>query len=252
MNLDNAVAEFINYTNNYVELSDNCTLKIDHTFRVMAICEEIAKSLNLSTEEIELAKLCGLLHDIGRFEQWKNYQTFNDLNSVDHALLGINVLTNDNYIDKYIFDDKYKETVLNSIFFHNKYRVDGNIDEKDKLFCKIVRDADKIDILYLYTIGHIKIETDNEKFSDKVYNGLLKKEDIDRNSRKTKADYLAVSLGFIFDINFKKSFEILKEKGYIHKEIELAKSKNSNAEFLKQIDDIEKVINDYMKEMVLC
>ena len=78
MNLDQAIEEFKNYTKDYINLSDKCVLKINHTLRVVKRCEEIAESLDLSKHDIELAKLCGLLHDIGRFEQWKRYETYYD------------------------------------------------------------------------------------------------------------------------------------------------------------------------------
>ena len=48
MNVDIAIEEFENYTSKYVELGDSVTLKIDHTLRVMRLCEEIARSLDLS------------------------------------------------------------------------------------------------------------------------------------------------------------------------------------------------------------
>src|SRR5574344_837580 len=166
--MEHAIEEFKIYTNDYVKISDNCTLKIDHTFRVMKLCEEIAKSLKLSDEDIFIASMCGLLHDIGRFEQWKRYQTFVDSTSTDHGDLGVEVLTENNLIRRFLPSDKYDFIILTSIEFHNKYNYPSNLSEKEKLFTKIIRDADKIDILYLYTIGHIVDNTNNEMFSDAV------------------------------------------------------------------------------------
>ena len=68
--------EFIKYTNPYKKYGEKIDLKIHHTFRVQKLCIEIAKSQNLSNEDIELASTCGLLHDIGRFEKWKRYKSF--------------------------------------------------------------------------------------------------------------------------------------------------------------------------------
>lgn len=248
MNIDRAIEEFVIYTNPYIEISDNCTLKIDHTLRVVKLCEEIAKSLNLSNEEVEVAKMIGLLHDIGRFEQWKRFETFKDSESVDHADLGVEILTTDNYIRKYYSDDKYDDIVLNAISFHNKYSLPDDLNEKEELFSKIIRDADKIDILYLYTMGHISIDTENQKMTNKVYTDLLNKKEIKREDRINKADILSVSLGFIFDINFDKSFEILKEKNYINTEIDIYENKTSNVEFINQLERIRNVINNYIEE----
>ena len=248
MNVEKAIEEFIIYTNPYIELSDNCTLKIDHTLRVVKLCEDIAKSLNLSNEEVEIAKMIGLLHDIGRFEQWKRFETFNDTKGIDHADLGVEILTTNNYIRKYYSDDKYDEIVLSAIAFHNKYKLPDDLNEKEELFSKIIRDADKIDILYLYTTGHINIDTENQKMTDKVYNDLLNKNEIKREDRINKADILSVSLGFIFDINFDKSFEILKDKNYINTEIDIYEGKTNNSEYINQLEEIRNVINTYMEE----
>ena len=132
--MEEAMTEFKNYTSNYLEYGEMIELKINHTIRVVNLCERIAKSLNLNDEEIYIAKIIGLLHDIGRFEQWKNYNTFNDLNSIDHADYGVEILKKDNYIRKYIKDDSYDEIILKSIEYHNKYEIANDLNEKTTIF----------------------------------------------------------------------------------------------------------------------
>ena len=83
---------FAEYVSHYDAQDEKVKLKIDHTYRVAELCDAIARSVNLTTEEIDLAWLCGMLHDIGRFEQIKNYGTFIDADSVDHALYGAKIL----------------------------------------------------------------------------------------------------------------------------------------------------------------
>lgn len=252
MNIEKAIKEFKNYTNNYIELHHKCKLKVDHTLRVMNLCGEIAESLNLSKEDIELAKLCGLLHDIGRFEQWKRYETFVDADSVDHADLGVEVLKNNNYLSKYLQDSTLEQTVLNSIKYHNKYSIPDNLEEKDEMFCKIVRDADKIDILYLYTIRMLGNRKVDESFSDSIYNNLINCHEINRADVKTKGDTIAISLGLVFDINYQKSFEILKEKKYIDKEIDNYIETSDNDKFKEQLKEVRKIINKYIEERITC
>ena len=115
-----AIEQFIDYTSNYLEYGKMMKLKVNHTLRVVNLSEKIAKSLNLSEEEINIAKNIGLLHDIGRFEQWKNYNTFKDYVSIDHADLGVSILKKENFIRQFIEDDKYDDIILNSIKYHNK------------------------------------------------------------------------------------------------------------------------------------
>ena len=247
MNLESAEKEFLNYTEKYRELGSSCLLKIHHTFRVEELCERIARSLSLSEEDVKLAKLSGLLHDIGRFEQWKNYQTFNDVDSIDHAELALSILSKDNYLEKYLTDSSLKETLFNSIYYHNKFELSETLSDRDRLFCNIIRDADKIDILYLYTIGEIKVDTQNEALSPKIYDDLLNGKQIKRSDKKTKADILSVSLGFIFDINYTESFQILEEKDYLNKEIDIYKSETENEELKEQLENIREKIKTYSR-----
>lgn len=244
--MKDAIEEFKKYTNHYINLSDMCVLKVNHTFRVMNLCEEIAESLNLSNEDIELAKLCGLLHDIARFEQWKQYQTFEDLKSIDHGDYGIEILKENDFIRRFNQESSLDELIFKTIKNHNKYELEENLTEREKLFCKIVRDADKLDILYLYTTGEIHLDTNNEDFSDEVYQYFLNHKIVSRKLKKTKADRLAISLGFVFDLNFIKSFQILKENNYIDKEIDIYKKKSKNEEFHKKLENIRSIINTYI------
>ena len=85
INMENAKEEFIKYTENYDLTDENLDGKQKHSLRVMQISEEIARDLKLNQEEIKLAALIGLLHDIARFEQYTKYKTFRDLDSIDHG-----------------------------------------------------------------------------------------------------------------------------------------------------------------------
>ena len=104
MGLEKAKDEFLKYTENY-DLSDFHIIgKQKHSIRVMELSKKIAEGLKLSEEQIELATLIGLLHDIARFEQYKQYHTFKDAESIDHGDLGVEILNKD--LHKYIDKDK--------------------------------------------------------------------------------------------------------------------------------------------------
>ena len=61
--------QFASYTRDYDPEDTKIALKIAHTYRVADHCEQIARSIGLSDDEVEFAWLSGMLHDIGRFEQ---------------------------------------------------------------------------------------------------------------------------------------------------------------------------------------
>ena len=247
--MDRATKEFLNYTDKYLKYGERIKLKVNHTFRVVDLCENIAKSINLSDEYIDLARLVGLLHDIGRFEQWKRFKTYKDSDSIDHADLGEEILKNNNYLRKFIEEDKYDDIILKSVKYHNKYKLPNDLSEDEELFCKIVRDADKIDILYLYTIKGIELEIDNE-FSEDIFKSLLEMRNISRKKLSNKTDRLAISLGFIFDMNFIDSFKYLKEKDYYNTIIDMYKNKSNNEKLKEQLELVREVINNYIEVRV--
>lgn len=250
--MDREIEEFKRYTSNYLYLGSNIDLKINHTLRVMKLCDDISRSLGLSDEEVYICKICGLLHDIGRFEQYKRFNTFKDSDSIDHGDLGVEILLEDNYLRKYIKDNKYDQIILKSIKNHNKFKIEDGLNDKEKLFCEIVRDADKIDILYLYVCGEINISSNNECFSTDVYNNLLNGKEISKDIKVTKADNLSISIGFLFDINYKKSFKILKDNNYYNLIINKFINDSNNLIFKEQLENIRVVINDYLERMIIC
>ena len=146
MDLKKAEKEFIKYTEKYDLNDSNIKGKQKHSIRVMNISKEIAKKIELTQEEIEIAALIGLLHDIARFEQYKQYHTFKDNISIDHGDLGVEILNKD--IRKYIETDKYDEIIKLAVKNHNKYKIQEGLTQEQELFVKIIRDADKIDIFY--------------------------------------------------------------------------------------------------------
>ena len=249
--MQEAIDKFTEYTNDYLEYGDMIKLKINHTLRVVNLCERIAKSLNLTEEEIYISKIIGLLHDIGRFEQWKQYNTFRDQSSVDHADFGVEVLKKDNLIRKFIKDDSYDDIILKSIKYHNKLEMPKDLDPKTELFLKIIRDADKIDILKLYAVEEFKRELDDVEFSKEVYESLLNHKCISKRDLKSKSDRMALVLGFVFDTYFKESYRILKETKYFDIIIDIYKKKTNNEKLKEQFEEMRKIINEYI-EVNLC
>ena len=64
-----AKAAFEKYLDEYDRTDDKIHLKIVHTYCVVDAAEEIATRMHLREEDVQLAKIIGLLHDIGRYEE---------------------------------------------------------------------------------------------------------------------------------------------------------------------------------------
>ena len=101
--------EMKKYVSEFDLNNENIRRKIRHTYSVVNTSEMLAKGLNLELEDIELAKLIALLHDIGRFEQLKRYNSYLDYLTVDHGDLGAQILLENDYIRKFIETDEYDD-----------------------------------------------------------------------------------------------------------------------------------------------
>ena len=148
INIIKSKENFKKFLNSY-EIKDNESFKMreKHTYRVASNAKYIAENLKLTKEDIELAELIGLLHDIGRFEELKQTKTTCS-NKFDHASYGVKMLFDDGMIRQYIDDEKYDEIIKKAIGNHSKLKIEDGLDDKTQLHTKIIRDADKLDIFY--------------------------------------------------------------------------------------------------------
>lgn len=255
IDLEKAKKEFIKYTNHFDLENKNIARKVGHSLRVMEISNQLATKLNFSQEEVQIATLIGLLHDIGRFEQRTKYNTFSDINSIDHGKLGVEILEENNYIRKFIEDSKYDEIIKKAIRNHNQYGIEKGLNLKEMQFCKLIKDADKIDILYegteiFWSDKQTKEEIEMGEITQKVMEQFQEKVLIQNEVKKTKLDHLIGMLSFVFDLNFKPSIQIVKEKQYINKIINRFNFKDQMVKEKIVIinQEIEKFLEDEIKK----
>lgn len=211
MDLEKLKKEFDLYTSNYDMSVKQINLKYNHSYKVADLILEIGSRLNLSNEDLDLCYVIGLLHDIGRFEQFKKYNTLNDSASTDHADEACIYLFDEGHIRDFVSDDKYDDIIYHAIKNHNKKEIDENIkNDKTLLFCKLIRDADKIDI-YRVCAVYYENKFDCNEVTMEVLENFKNNKLIDLNLRNSKSDTIISVLAFVFDINFNESFDILAE-----------------------------------------
>ena len=224
---------FEEYTSNYNKKSPGISLKYNHSFRVVKKSEQIGKSIRLNKEDMELVRVCALLHDIARFEQYRIYNNFDDSKSFDHGDKGREILEENGITN---------EIVLDAVKYHNKYEIPKGLDERNKLFLKIIRDADKVDILEHQ--GAI-CKTKNYTIPKEIKDYFVNKKSIDRNIKsKPSGNIIAIlrMLAFIYDLNYKESFKMIKEKDLINKKCDIIKEAGN-----KGIEEIRKLCNEYVE-----
>lgn len=244
---------FAEYTSGYNATDPKIKLKIDHTYRVAELCELIARDLKLDEYETDVAWLTGMLHDVGRFEQIKRYNTFNDVQSVDHANFGADLLFKEGLIDTYVDgfrDDKYGIIVENAIRNHSAFRIDERLDEYTVMFCNILRDADKVDIfrvnvdtpaedIYNVTTEELK----NSQVSPEVMAAFDERHAVLRSCKKTVVDHVAGHIALTFELVYPISLQIANERGYLDK---MMAFESDNEVTGKQFEEIRAKLNEYV------
>lgn len=218
INLNKAKEVFASYVRNYNPDNGMVRLKIVHTYKVVEIAKEIAEQLHLDEEDAELTELIALLHDIGRFEQIRRYGDFRDHLTIDHAKLGADLLE-EGLLQEFIEDRQYDDIILKAIRMHNRYAIDGKLDERTLLHAKLIRDADKTDIFRVRVEDDIrdiqsftKKELEDSSVSEDVYKTFLSHQCINRETVVTPADSWIAGAAMIFDYNFEPGLAILKRE----------------------------------------
>lgn len=216
-----ALDRFGTYVAGYNPSNPRISLKIAHTYRVASLCDEIAPYDN------DLAWLCGLLHDIGRFEQVRRFDTFNDSVSVSHARLGAEVLFDQPALDHplirdFVEDSACDELIRCAILTHSDYRLPSDLDDRTLMLCNVLRDADKIDILKVNCIcpiddiyGVSEDDMTSSELSPAVVDAFYEHRTIPRGIRQYPADVLVSHICFAWELVYPQSVRIMLRQGYL-------------------------------------
>ena len=209
--------------------------------------------MKLSEEDIKLAQLIGLLHDIGRFEQVRRYNTFVDKDSVNHGELGVKILFEDGLIRNFIEDNKYDELIKKSILNHNKNPKDIDVsNDRELLHTKIIRDSDKVDIVYFLTFEDKKAAWEKDDLSkdiitDEIYREFIEDKEINYAKRVTSADILVSHFAYIYDFNYEYSLEIISKNRYFEKIYKRFSFEDKKTQ--ERMDNIYKIVEDYLNKI---
>jgi putative nucleotidyltransferase with HDIG domain len=207
-----------------VQSRRNVDLKKEHTLRVCREILSLGEQLGLGDDEMRLAEVIALLHDIGRFEQYDRYRTFLDRESENHAELGVRVLQEHGVLDG--FDGAVRDILLRSIRYHNRRSLPRDETEACLFFSRLLRDADKLDIWkvvteYYHGKGGERNEAlelnlpDTQGVSREVYRDVMKRELVDMRHVRNLNDFKLLQAGWVFDINFRPTLDCMKNRRYL-------------------------------------
>lgn len=284
INREHIKKTFQEYTDRYDSTNPKIKLKIDHTYRVADLCEQIAQSLELSAAEVDLAWLSGMLHDVGRFEQLRRYNTFSDAQSIDHARFAVELLYDEGLIADYVPEISTTELVADArtwrsmgganesptaqsedmplsdilqtlriaIGEHSAYRIQKGLDERTRMFCQILRDADKVDIFRVIcdtpmeeVYGFQTKDILRSAITPEVMQAFYEHHAVLRKLKKCPADYIVAHGSLTFELVYPESLRIAKEQGYLK---QMMSFQSENPDTAEIFEDLRKDLNDYLEE----
>jgi hypothetical protein len=205
----------------------NIAIKREHTHQVCLNSIRIAEDLELDQQDTRLSEAIALFHDVGRFPQYQRHKTFDDSISVNHAVLGSKVLLENNVMGG--LSQHERDMIVRSVTLHNVFTLPEGLDKRALLFARLIRDADKLDILRV-VIEYFEQDEGSraeavalglpdvpEGYSPAVLACLVRGEMARKDALTTLNDFKLLQLAWLYDLNFACSLRMVVERDYIRK-----------------------------------
>ena len=219
---------FNKYYETFTELSENhqriFEIKKEHSLRVADIALHLSDKLEWADDDKKLTFLIGILHDIGRFSQMLEFNTFSDEKSVDHAERAITVIKESGLLETLNISNK--EPVFAAILNHNKFKIQDGLTGQQLLHSKLIRDADKLDIYRVLADYYSKRNGDiNHTLTWELQKGtvvspavakeILSGKMVSKKNLVSEIDVKIMQLSWVYDLNFRPTFEYLLKHRYL-------------------------------------
>ena len=226
------------------ELPVMMQLKRTHTAFVVRNAELIADGEGFSSEEREVAVAAALLHDTGRYEQLKRYNTFRDSDSVDHAVFSHDIVKEKGWLDEVRSEarskgegEQWKDAILKAVLYHNRRDLPKEVEHPLStstsdlnLLSKAahtVRDADKLDIFRVLEdqVEHTDWKGDSRAFwnlavsappNPVVVECVAKGRPVDYQNVKSLSDFVLIQVGWMISgIHFATARCLCRERNHL-------------------------------------
>lgn len=203
-------------------------LKEAHTRRVRENIILICRQLDLPETDVVRAESMALLHDVGRFRQYAEYRTYADGASVNHARLGLREIACHKVLNG--LDPGDKKRIARAVAFHNAAVLPDHLDGRTLFFARLLRDADKLDIWKIFcdyfrdlaennlpdTVITLGLP-DEPTYSANIIRSFQNASFASIQDMKTVTDFKLLQISWVFDLNFRPSFQLLSRRRYIER-----------------------------------
>ena len=226
------------------ELPVMMRLKRVHTGFVVKNAEAIADGEGFTDAEREVSLAAALLHDTGRYEQLKRYNTFKDSDSVDHAVFSHDIVVEKGWLDE--IEKKvegkgrgrqWKDAILKAVLYHNRRDLPKEIENPlststsslhlASIAAHTVRDADKLDIFRVLEdqVAHTDWKGDSRAFwnlavsappNPVVVANIEHGEPVDYQNIKSLSDFVLIQVGWMISgLHFATSRRLCRERNHL-------------------------------------
>lgn len=194
------------------DIQQHMDLKELHTYYVVENGFALAQNLGLNKADARLAELVCLYHDIGRFKQYTVYRTFKDRESEDHAALGLRELETAPFLNH--LSPHELDAFRFAIACHNAVSIPDHGDERQKLFARIIRDADKLDIFRVLA-SPLACPPTGQALSPVIIDSVINGKQACYTNIRHLDDRKLIQLCWLYDINYSWTFRQIVNRGFI-------------------------------------
>lgn len=201
-------------------------LKLEHTFQVLSNARSIVAKENFAPRVSRACILAALYHDVARFEQYLRFNTFKDRDSINHGQLGAEILEQSSWLSSET--DWINKAVVQAVRLHNQFALPEDLPSEEETVVKVVRDADKLDILRVMD-GHLNagkpynptvvlsLPDDPNLCNPVVISQALEDKVASYGDLKSVNDFCLLLATWINDLNFASSREeFVKQQHALH------------------------------------
>ena len=205
-------------------LPDMMQLKLTHTEKVVESAIAIAKGEGFDARTSLACEAAALLHDTGRYEQLRVYNTFRDSDSVDHAVFSHDIVEKRGWLDGWTDRD----AILDAVLYHNRRDIPADVAEGLPLACaRTVRDADKLDIFRVLEdrVRNTQWRTDSRAFwnlsvdappNPEVVAAIRARRPVEYQQITCLADFVLIQIGWMVSgLEYATSRRLCAERGHL-------------------------------------
>ena len=198
-------------------------LKLLHTAKVVDAVRQIASGEGFDARTALVCEAAALLHDTGRYEQLKLYNTFRDSDSVDHAVFSHDIVKEKGWLEGW----EDKDAILAAVLYHNRREIPKGLDPLTLACSRTVRDADKLDI---FRVLEDQIATTDWRHDAKAFwnlpttaapnpvvaEAIREGRPVDYQNIKSLADFVLIQVGWMVSgLEYATSRRLCATRGHL-------------------------------------